>query len=215
MDAYEMIIIYLVVLMLYVFLIHRYNRYLFAALVGILLLGIVSSFKSYQYQHQQYAIVYDIPKTLAIGIIDGTKHQLITDSVFLANPQKQQRVLGNWMIERGIWKKSIVGVGKGGIVVVKEKGKRQKEKGKEEGRKLKGESGKEKVDRLGREVKYMIVFGNFSLPIDSLLRYYKPELVVLNGDLNMKQRGKWKVECGKLNVRNWDMREKGCLLTRN
>ncbi|MCX6292101.1 MAG: ComEC/Rec2 family competence protein [Bacteroidetes bacterium] len=84
-NLYETYLLYISIFMLIFFLMKKETNYLTASLIATVVLFTFFIMDNMQWNRQKQLIVYDIPKTSAVNLIDGTSSVLIADSSILQN----------------------------------------------------------------------------------------------------------------------------------
>jgi competence protein ComEC len=101
----ETILIFIAVAYTCTFFITRKQYLAKNALFFFVLVFIVNAYEDFKIQHQKFITIYNINKTVALQIVDGTKSTIVADSSLLQNPDKF-----HFHLQQHIWASGITKV---------------------------------------------------------------------------------------------------------
>jgi len=101
----ETILIFIAVAYTCTFFITRKQYLAKNALFFFVLVFIVNAYEDFKIQHQKFITIYNINKTVALQIVDGTKSTIVADSSLLHNPDKF-----HFHLQQHIWASGITKV---------------------------------------------------------------------------------------------------------
>lgn len=100
--GWEVFVIYVIIISLFVFFNRKTARSIYLALFGVLVFSCGLLFKNHQHQCQKEMVVFEAGKSPAIGFVKGRKMVLLTDSALMNNADRQAMIVQNYKIRKGI-----------------------------------------------------------------------------------------------------------------
>jgi len=199
-NSWQMLLIFVCLISLYQWLIHKNKTYFLAACSALLFILGIHSINCLHYSYQKKLIVYHVPKHSAMDIMEGLGHQFIGDSSVVFNPVLMNQVLkpGRTLYRTG---KSIqpvsVALKKPFII-----------------------SSNKVVLVTGPKLPFpdlttvpaldlIIVTDGHSIPLQAIAKYFPASVLVFDSSNPLWKIQKWKKEAERLHLRHYSVPEQG------
>lgn len=199
-NEWQMLLIFVGLISLYQWLLHKNKMYFFVAAISLLFKLGIHSINCLHYSYQKKLIVYHAPKHSAMDIMEGLGHQFIGDSSVAFNPVLMNQVLkpGRTLYRTG---KSIqpvsVALKKPFII-----------------------SSNKVVLVTGPKLPFpdlttvpaldlIIVTDGYPIPLKAIAKYFPASLLVFDSSNPLWKIQKWKKEAERLHLRHYSVPEKG------
>lgn len=199
-NGWQMLLIFVCLIALYQWLLHKNKQYFFLAAGSFLLILGIHSIDCLNYSRQKKLIVYHAPKLSAMDIMEGLGHQFVGDSAVVFNP-----VLMNQVVKPG---RTLYRAGKPIQPVSIE---------------LKKPfiiSSNKVVLVTGPQLPFpdlstipnlhlIIVTDGYAVPLKAIAKYFPASLLVFDSSNPLWKIQKWKKEAERLHLRHYSVPEKG------
>jgi competence protein ComEC len=210
----ETIGIYLLVASAAISIVQKRATWLVLSAALLFLLCVSWLIRDIRLDHQHRFLVYDIRNTAALGIIEGRKHFLISDTAFLMNDDLQRQQLGNLWTRWGIRQKTKVSIQddlpEGKDAHLWKKGNYLQFHGKRIV--LVRDSVPCYPPENPLAVDYLVLIGNPKIKIERLLQYFRPHQVIFSGNCRRWKVRQWMMESNKMGINCYDIARNGALV---
>jgi competence protein ComEC len=209
-------IIYLLIASLVTFLVYRQRNFLFGSLALCLILIVTQIAEKYNLMYQQKIIVYSIPRTTAIDLINGNAHSFISTEKFISNAnQKRFFVLHNWD-DLGLQEPIFYNVEKKRTAKSENNFFMQQNQFVLFGKKIiyiaDSYLPEKKSTIVKTKVDFAILTNQYNGKVKNLLNFLKPNTVIIDSSVPFYKAKKYKEELKWLNVNVTDVTETGALI---
>ena len=204
-DITETILLYIIIVFIIAFLFKKKGILLKTALIFSIIFFVSLGIKQYRSFSQKKFFVYNINKSMAIELVSGKNHFLITDSSLQQHPKLLEvHVKNNWIklrlnepliINRKQLSDTIINYPNHTIFI-----KNNIIRFYDKVIAIVNEYNFQSIASSGLSVDYLILSGNIKTNISNLLHSYKPRLVIIDSSNSMKKTEAWLNECKTIDI---------------
>lgn len=199
-NGWQMLLIFVCLIALYQWLLHKNKQYFFLAAGSFLLILGIHSIDCLNYSRQKKLIVYHAPKLSAMDIMEGLGHQFVGDSAVVFNPVLMNQVVkpGRTLYRAGKPIQPVSVALKKPFII----------------------SSNKVVLVTGPQLPFpdlstipnlhlIIVTDGYAVPLKAIAKYFPASLLVFDSSNPLWKIQKWKKEAERLHLRHYSVPEKG------
>ena len=198
-SAAEMVIIYGIIILFFMFLVRKKQKWLISTLALFLIfLGCVSV-KSFKKLHQKLIIVYNISKHTAIDFVDGPACYFVTDSVLANDHKKQEFAITNSRIKNSTQTLKTFILGNNSKMITGNSFYKNHELIYFAGKTM-AVYNKKLTNPKQIKVDYLLLTNNPAVSLNIILSQYTPGLIIIDASNSMRNTERLAGECKKYGI---------------